>query len=173
MMTDNFAKALPYLESLSVLELLRVHRWTLHKLYDHGVVRTLNAPQGDWAETLVAEAYGGELVKRSGKGRDVLVDDMSIQVKSRVFTKKGSNKSSSIRSWDFEKLVAVIFDTHDLSVKEAREFDADWVENRANYQGYVNAESLSLNATLMRSGEAVTERLEEAAVALDSRLSNS
>ena len=173
MMTDNFDKALPYLESLSVLELLRVHRWTLHKLYDLEVVRTFNPPQGDWAETLVAEASGGKLVKKSVKGHDVVADKTRIQVKSRVITQKGSNKSSSIRNWDFEKLVAVIFNTNDLSITDAREFPRETLESRAHCQGYVNAESLALNATLMRTGADVTEELHAAAVALDRRLSKS
>ena len=173
MMTDNFNKALPYLESLSVLELLRVHRWTLHELHRLGAVRTFNAPQGDWAEMLVAEAYGGKLEKKSGKGYDLMVDDTSIQVKSRVITQKGSNKSSSIRNWDFEKLVAVILDTQELSVMEAREFVGNRVENKAHYQGYVNAETLALNPKLMQGGTDVTKRLREAAIAVDRRLSKS
>ena len=169
-MTDNFAKALPCLESLSVLELLRVHRWTLHKLYDLTAVRTFSQPQGDWAERLVAEAYSGELVKRSVKGHDVVADETRIQVKSRVPTPKGSNKSSSIRSWEFDKLVAVIFDTHSLSVKEAREFPSEQLENRAYYQEHTNAETLTLNATLMKTGTNVADELNAAAAALDRQL---
>ena len=172
-MTDNFAKALPYLESLAVFELLRVHRWTLHELYRLGAVRTFNAPQGDWAETLVAEAYGGNLEKKSGKGYDLVVDDISIQVKSRVITQKGSNKSSSIRNWDFEKLVAVILDTQDLSVIEAREFVGDKVKGKAHHQGYVSGDALALNPKLMRGGTDITTQLRNAAIAVDRRLSNS
>ena len=170
-MTDNFDKALPYLEPLSVLELLRVHRWTLHKLHKLGAVRTFNPPQGDWAETLVEEAYGGELVEKSGRAQDVLVDKTSIQVKSRVLTQKGSYKSSSIRSWDFDKLVAVIFDTHDFGVLKATEFVGTRVRPKAHPQEHVNAESLDLNSKLMRSGTDITKQLQDAAIAVDRRLS--
>lgn len=172
-MTDNFEEALPYLQKLSVLELLRVHRWTLHELHTLGAVRTFNAPQGDWAEKLVTEAYGGEPVRRSGRAHDVLVDGTRIQVKSRVLTKKGSNKSSAIRSWDFEKLVAVIFDTHDFRVTQATEFVGTELKRKAHYQEHVNAETLALNPTLMRSGTDVTGKIEAAAVAVDCQLSES
>ena len=41
------------------------------KLMERGVVRTLNAPQGDYAEALVAQAYGGSLAPKSKKSWDV------------------------------------------------------------------------------------------------------
>ena len=164
-MTNHFDSALPHLESLSVFELLRVHRWTLHRLLELGVVRTFNAPQGDWAETLVAEAYKGEIAKKSAKGHDVIVDESRIQVKSGVIhrTKKGSIKSSAIRSWDFEKLVAALFNTDDLGVEKATELLRERIEYSGYYQEHVNAESLPLNARLMSEGTDVTAELQAAA----------
>ena len=174
MVTNNFDSALPFLESLSIFELLRVHRWTLHRLVELGVVRSLNAPQGDWAETLVTEAYNGELVKKSGAARDVIAEDgSSLQVKSRVVdpTKKGSNKTSSIRSWDFDKLVAVILNTDDLRVEKATEFIGKKVENRAYYHEHVHGESLVLNAILMSQGTDVTKKLQAAETVVNHRCS--
>ena len=114
---------------------------------------------------MVAEAYKGEIAKKSAKGHDVIVDESRIQVKSRVIdpTKKGSNKSGAIRSWNFEKLVAVIYNTDDLRVKKATELLKERIENSAYYQEHVNAESLSLNARLMSEGTDVTDKLQAAA----------
>ncbi len=48
-------------------------------------IRTLNAPTGDWAELLVATAYGGELAPNSKKSFDVVSPDgRRLQVKGRI-----------------------------------------------------------------------------------------
>ena len=56
---------------LPVSELMRLHRQTLYELRHRDIVRTLNQPQGGWAEYLVAKAYDGELAANSEKGYDV------------------------------------------------------------------------------------------------------
>ncbi|MYA85679.1 MAG: hypothetical protein F4Y12_08870 [Acidimicrobiaceae bacterium] len=169
-MTDNFNKALPYLKSLSVLELLRVHRWTLHKLYDLKVVRTLNAPQADWAERLVAKAYRGKRAESSAKGYDIIASDQSLlQVKSTVIGKRKRrwSNSSSFRSEKFNKLVVVIFDAEDLSVRRAAEFSRDEIQHNLRYQEYVNGSRLVIRDSLMDAGVDVTARLQQAAKAID------
>ena len=62
-------------EDLSVFDLIRLHRQTLYELLQRGVIRTLNQPQGDWAETLVKVAYGVQLAAKSEKGFDVIASD--------------------------------------------------------------------------------------------------
>ena len=47
--------------------------------------RTLNQPQGDWAEALVKVAYDGQLAAKSEKGYDVITaDGTRLQVKARA-----------------------------------------------------------------------------------------
>ena len=72
-------------EDLAVSDLIRLHRQTLYALRERGVIRTLSQPQGEWAETLVQVAYGGELAPKSEKGFDVVAPDGTrIQVKARA-----------------------------------------------------------------------------------------
>ena len=170
MMTDNFEKALPYLKKLSVLELLRAQRWTLHKLFDLKVVRTLNLPQADWAEQLVAKAYSGTLAGPSAKGHDVVAGNGSrLQVKSTALgkRKRKSTGSSSFRSREFDKLIVVVFDAEDMSVKRAAKFSLEEVDGRLTHQEYVNGDRLMIKDTLMDVGKDITDRLRQAATAID------
>jgi hypothetical protein len=79
-----------------------------------GVVRTANAPAGDYAEYLVARALGGNLAHNSEKSWDVATpDDKHLQVKCRVvFNPKtpSQRQLSPFRSFDFDVLVVVLFD---------------------------------------------------------------
>jgi len=52
---------------VSIPDLLAAYAAILQELRDRGVVRTRNAPLGDYAEYLVAEVYGGELAANSVK----------------------------------------------------------------------------------------------------------
>jgi hypothetical protein len=57
---------------MSIGELLALSRATLAELRKRGVVRTRNAPAGDYAEFLVQRATGGELASNAQKSWDVL-----------------------------------------------------------------------------------------------------
>ena len=72
------------LEQRSTPELFALYRSILRQLSDRGVVRTENAPVGDYAEFLVKRALGGTLATNSEKSFDVKVDELRIQVKARV-----------------------------------------------------------------------------------------
>ena len=73
------------LEDLPTIDLMRLHRASLYELHRRGIIRTLNAPQGDWAELLVATAYNGRLASNSEKSFDIVADDgRRLQVKARV-----------------------------------------------------------------------------------------
>src|SRR6266511_1444897 len=79
-----------------------------------GVIRTGNAPAGDYAELLVQRATGGELAPNSQKSWDVLKSDGErLQIKARVVTdprKRGERQLSVFRSWQFDAAVVVLFD---------------------------------------------------------------
>ena len=68
-------------------ELLALSRAILAELRRRGVIRTGNAPAGDYAELLVRVATGGELAANSQKSWDVKTPDGErLQVKARVVT---------------------------------------------------------------------------------------
>ena len=98
-------------EDLSVFDLIRLHRRTLYELREQGVIRTLSQPQGEWAETLVRVAYGGQLAPKSEKGYDVMAPNRTrLQVKARAldYPKIGSNITSPFRSKEFDAMVVVL-----------------------------------------------------------------
>ena len=153
-------------ETLSVFDLIRVHRRTLFELRQRGVIRTLNQPQGDWAETLVKVAYGGQLAAKSEKGYDVIVSDGTrLQVKSRALDhlNVGSSTTSVFRSWEFDAMVIVLLNPADLSVGRAAELPLGAVRDNARYIEHTNGFVLVPNDTLMNQGIDVTERLRAAA----------
>src|SRR5581483_3466834 len=107
-------------EALTNAELLALSGGALAELRQRGVVRTANAPAGDLAERLVADAMGGQLATNSQKSWDVLVPatisdtpSLRIQVKARVVTdptNAGQRQVSAFRSWDCESVMFVLFD---------------------------------------------------------------
>lgn len=130
-MTIDRGHANDSLGQLSIAELMRLHRKSLGELRRRGVVRTGNAPQGDWAEFLVKIAYDGELAPNSEKGWDVrTVNGRLLQVKARVVGPAGvgSKITSPFRSWDFDAAATVLFDD-DLVVRTATELPCATVQH--------------------------------------------
>ena len=79
------SKHLPDLSTISDSGLFSLYRAILRELKSRGVIRTENAPVGDYAEYLVATALGGQLATNSEKAWDVLGGDgEKLQVKARV-----------------------------------------------------------------------------------------
>jgi hypothetical protein len=114
--------ATPDLSSLTVGGLLSDYRAILSELRRRGVVRTDNAPTGDYAEYLIARLVDGELAPNSEKSWDLrAADGRLIQVKARL-SPEGSpaatRQLSFIRHWDFDLLAVVLFDD-DYSVRRA------------------------------------------------------
>ena len=173
MMTDNFAKALPYLESLSVFELLRAHRWTLRRLIALKVIRSFNQPQGDWAEMLVKEAYNGKLAEASNAGYDVIDERGSLlQVKTRVFEEDiTSLMISDFRSFNFHKLVIVQLNGDDLLVKRAAMLTVDQVKRIVGWDKDKQKDRYRMRAddATMSKGEKITAPLQVAAEILNRR----
>ena len=118
------------LEQRSTPELFALYRQILRQLRTRGVVRTENAPAGDYAEFLVASALGGTLAPNSEKSFDVLVGDLRIQVKARVLSdppKSGQLQLSPFRSFDFDEAIIVLFDDLDYGVRQAVRVPVDAV----------------------------------------------
>ena len=173
MMTDNFDKALPYLESLSVFELLRVHRWTLRRLKALGVIRSFNQPQGEWSEMLVKEAYNGELAAKSNAGYDVIDEHGArLEVKTRVLEDDTTSLMvSNFGKFNFEKLVLVQLNGDDLRVKRAVMLTAGRVKKIVGWDKDKEKNRYRMRAddATMRKGKNVTGSLQVAAEILDRR----
>src|SRR5438445_11602779 len=92
------------LAALSIAELLGLSRAILAELKRRGVIRSGNAPAGDYAELLVQRATGGELGPAAQKSWDVkTASGELLQVKARVVTDptaRGERQLSVFRSWD-------------------------------------------------------------------------
>ena len=149
---------------------MALHRGTLHELVGRGILRTGNAPQGDWAELIVATAYSGVLAPNSEKSWDLQTPDgRRLQVKARV-AKLGATPSSLVtspfRSWDFDAAVIVLLADEDLSVVMAAEIPAEIVREAASWRDHVNGWVVIPTPELMVTGLDVTVKLQEAANSL-------
>ncbi len=157
------------LTKLSAQQLIALHRSTLRELYDRGIVRTMNAPQGDYAERLVAEAYGGKLAPNSEKSWDIATPEgVRIQVKSRVLhpDRPGTRQMSVFRSWGFDLAVVILFSNEDLSITQAVELEAAVIKEHARYVAHVNGWNLVATPQIMALGRDITAEIQGAALAL-------
>jgi len=95
---------------------------------------------GEYAERLVAEHYGGSLLAASHKSADIeLPDGRLVQVKSRIPRQTLTTSLSSIRSWDFDLLVVVLFD-RDGGVLKAVEYEAAAAKRHARRDEHQNSD---------------------------------
>lgn len=135
------------------------YRQMLTQLKERLVVRTENAPAGDYAEYLVARALGGELQDNSTKGYDLLVGDQRIQVKSRVISptqKTGERQLGKFSSEEFDQLVVVLLSSDDYSIRRAARLLKPTVLAGMNQRGVVIATD-----SLLDLGEDLTELLQQ------------
>jgi hypothetical protein len=98
-----------------VSALLELHADLLAELRKRGVVRSANAPTGDYAEALFASAFGWELNTNSSADADAVdADKVRYQIKCRrLVTPKGSRQLGFIRRLPdrpFDRLAAVLLD---------------------------------------------------------------
>src|ERR1035438_8680602 len=102
----------PDLSTFSESGLFSLYRAILSELKSRRVIRTENAPVGDYAEYLVATALGGQLAPNAEKSWDVLGNDgEKLQVKARVVTepaRPGQLQLSPFRSFEFGSAVVVL-----------------------------------------------------------------
>lgn len=135
------------LHDATVPELLGQYAAILAELHRRGVIRTRNAPLGDYAEHLALSVYGGEIAANSAKSYDITAaDGRLVQVKARTVaeTTKLSAKYSAFRSWDFDVAVFVAFEASTYGLVYAREVPAHEVREAARFSSHVNASTVSL-----------------------------
>lgn len=155
------------LTGASVGELGRLYRSILAELRRRGVIRTGNAPVGDYAEWLVARASGGTLAPNTSQSSwDVEAPDGEhLQVKSRFVADPGNageRQLSPFRSWDFDAAVIVLFDD-DFAVWRAAKVPQSAIEAASAYVEHVNGYRVIARDPLLDAGEDWTERLRVAA----------
>lgn len=156
------------LTELSVGELLALSRGILTELRRRGVIRSGNAPAGDYAELLVQRATRGELAPNSQKSWDVETpapERERLQVKARVVTdpnRRGERQLSAFRSWDFDAVVIVLFDD-EFRVWRATRLPVQVLEQQGRFVEHVRGFRIMATDGLLDQGEDWTERLREAA----------
>lgn len=154
------------LDDLTTLELLALSRASLRELKRRGVVRSGNAPAGDYAELLVLRATDGELATASQKSWDILtLEGDRLQVKSRIITDRRNNSErqlSTIRSWYFDAAVIVLFDD-DFRVWWAARAPAAVLKEVARYSQHVRGYTVFATEDLLNRQEVEdwTERLRQ------------
>jgi len=157
-------------KSGTVGELLAAYRSILHELRRRGVIRTDNAPTGDYAEYLIARHTDGELAPNSKKSWDVrAADGRLLQVKARVSPEgsaAGTRQLSAIRSWSFDQLAVVLFDD-DYSVRRAVLMSEKVARETARYIPHVNGYRVMANDEFLDRPDAIdiTEELRTVAEA--------
>jgi len=144
---------MPDLSTFSESGLFSLYRAILSELKSRGVIRTENAPVGDYAEYLVAAALGGQLAPNSEKSWDVLGNDgEKLQVKARVVTEPvqpGQLQLSPFRSFGFDSAVIVLLSATDYNVSSASKVPRHVVESLATHRKHVNGKVLFARPEIM------------------------
>lgn len=154
--------------SASIPELFTTYRAVLSELKRRKIVRTENAPAGDYAEYLVARALEAELAPNSERSYDMKTPDgRRIQVKCRVTDETGKNprtQLSPFRTFDFDQAAVVLF-ASDYTVKRAALIPKEHVENGARYVKHVNGYIVHARPALFDApgSEDITDLLRAAA----------
>jgi hypothetical protein len=154
------------LRELSIGELLALSRQVPAELQKRKVVRTTNAPTGDYAEWLVQRATGGTLAPNSKRCWDLETPDgMHLQIKARVVVdprNRGQRQLSPFRSWDFDAAVIVLFDD-EFNVWRAARLPVAELKARARFAKHVNGNLIFASEGLLEKGDDWTARLQAAA----------
>ena len=142
------------LSASSESDLFASYAAILGELKSRGVIRTMNAPAGDYAEYLVATALGGKLAPSSEKSWDVLANNgEKLQVKCRVVSDPampGQLQLGIFRSFSFDYAVIVLLSATDYTVKRAAKIPRCVVESCIGpYRQHVNGKVLFATPEVM------------------------
>ncbi|MBY0419735.1 MAG: hypothetical protein K2W88_16915 [Pararheinheimera sp.] len=98
--------------------------WLKYNYYSNQLASALgrtNNIVGEYAEFIVNRYYGGKLLNASKASADIVTPDgKKYQVKSRKIKKGTTTQLNVIRSWDFDFLVVILFDSQGV-IKKALE----------------------------------------------------
>jgi hypothetical protein len=148
----------------SIQQLLGGYAATLAELRQRGVIRTNNAPLGDYAEWLLAEALGGVLAEStSAKSHDMtLPDGRRVQVKARLVDEKpkaGQLQTSPFRSWDFELAALMLFRADSYQPSSVFLVPVDVARAHSKYRKHINGAIVFIRPPLTNdpTAEDITE----------------
>jgi hypothetical protein len=145
---------LPDLSALSEADLFSFYPAILRELKSRGMIRTMNAPAGDYSEYLVATALSGKLAPSSEKSWDVLTNDgEKLQVKCRVVSDPATPSQLQLgifRSFSFDSAVVVLLSAADYTVSRASKIPHHVVESCVGpYRKHVNGKVLFATPEIM------------------------
>lgn len=144
--------------------LLATYESILAELRAREVVRTNDAPAGQYAEWLAWRVLGGKLADNSVKSYDLVTKrKRKVQVKARVLRKPnlvGERQLSPFRSFDFDEALVILFD-RTYQVLRAVLLSKAVVEAHASYRQHVNGHVLIAGDKVLGDGKEVTELFRE------------
>ena len=157
------------LSELTPVELLRQYTAIIDELKSRGIVRTNNAPLGDFTEWLISKMMDLQLAPNSRSGYDAISEaGVRFQIKARRITPNSkSRQMSAIRNYDkedFDCLIAVIFNQN-FDIVEAYLIPYDVVGKYGRFQGHTNALILTMtgaileDTSVMKMGDLVDDKL--------------
>lgn len=144
-------------------ELLAGYEVILRELRRREVVRTNDAPSGQYAEWLAQRAFGGVLAPNSVKSYDLTTSaGRRLQVKARVIRdpskKSGERQLSPFRSFDFDDALILLFDTNYM-VTRAALLDAATILANCRESRHVNGHVLIARDSVLDLGVDVTQTM--------------
>jgi hypothetical protein len=156
----------------SIRQLLEMYGQIMEELKHRGVVRTTNAPGGDYAELLFSRAFGWKLAGNSASGHDAIDDGGTrYQIKSRRLSRPNTSRQlSALRKLPerhFDYLAGVLFQP-DYSVLRAAIIPHDQVVSRSRYTDHTKSWTFFLDDQLwsVPGVRDVTKEIAAAAAAL-------
>lgn len=159
------------LSTRSVASLLAGYAAALAELKRRRIVRTDNAPAGDYAEWLVAKTLGGTIaVSTSEKSWDMEAPGYGLlQVKCRLVStpvKAGQLQTSPFRSWEFDQAAFVMLSGQDYSVVRAALVPVAAVRAAGQRRDHVGGWVIQMRPSLLEAdgAEDITDRLRTAAL---------
>ncbi|GAA3213075.1 hypothetical protein GCM10017690_25890 [Microbacterium terregens] len=159
LVTQELAKSADRpLAGFSTADLLGRYAAILAELRARDVVRTGNAPLGDYAEYVALDVYGGQLAPNSAKSYDLTASDgRRVQVKARTVGPGTSPSAvfSVFRSFDFDVASLLVLDASSYGLLWAREMTPQQVEASSRWSPHVNGHLLRM-LTAERDGIDVT-----------------
>ena len=164
----------PFMQTSNVTELLRMQAAAIEELRRRDVVRTGNAPLGDYAEHLFARAFGWNLTPNSATSYDA-EDDGGIryQIKARRLRSSAAGERQlgvmrGLPVGTFDYLAAVLFG-RDFAVYRAAIIPHAMVVSRAMHIKHVNGWRFMLDDAVWRieGVQDVTQAIQSTAIALD------
>jgi hypothetical protein len=143
------------LAKYSPIGLMQLRGAVISRLKKLGIVRTENKPLGDYAEDLVCKNLSITRMANNQKSFDAIddKDGTRYQIKARrASNNTNSIQLSAIRSYDFDYLIAVVFDL-DYQVRYAVKIASCDAKKLAKHSEHVNGDLLTLKESVLSRPE--------------------